>query len=364
MRAPLAFDLPCPWVPLQSITAAASRDSRSERAVGTFARQSYRAARSARLRIRSRVTRPKECGRASVTAMGQAPHGSEAGLLEARSVCAESRENQSLRSTPHAISKDGVHANSSQRASPDPEPKPEMRCFLEAVRSAEADWTATKPPLWLPTAEAVGSRRGTLGAVCPSGCRSNSTDAIGSRKLPPTGSPPKWFADARHAAWEFDDSSHGVRSPSAFVSGRSLCRFASPTPSTLRVSHPLSGLIPPEPRGSVSRHIRPWGFVPAFRAFPTQPAVTPLDALCSLAVPADSGLSRASSRWTFAPAFDCPLWPTTARPCSNDCPCIPNSEPRHQPKPRSHRSGAEIRRAAETASGVIARCVHWRADGS
>jgi hypothetical protein len=38
---------------------------------------------------------------------------------------------------------------------------------------------------------------------------------------------------------------------------RSLCRITSPTPSTLRVSHPHSGLIPPEPCGFVSHHIRP-----------------------------------------------------------------------------------------------------------
>jgi hypothetical protein len=34
------------------------------------------------------------------------------------------------------------------------------------------------------------------------------------------------------------------------------CRLASPTPSTLRVSHPLSGLILTHPRGFVSRRIR------------------------------------------------------------------------------------------------------------
>lgn len=38
--------------------------------------------------------------------------------------------------------------------------------------------------------------------------------------------------------------------------GRSLRRFTSPTPSALRVSHPLNGLIPPEPCGLVSSHIR------------------------------------------------------------------------------------------------------------
>lgn len=39
--------------------------------------------------------------------------------------------------------------------------------------------------------------------------------------------------------------------------GRSLRRFASPTPSVLRVLHPLDGLIPPGPRGSISPHCRP-----------------------------------------------------------------------------------------------------------
>jgi hypothetical protein len=83
----------------------------------------------------------------------------------------------------------------------------------------------------------------------------------------------------------WDDSSHGVRSPSTFEPGRSLCRFSSPTRSALRVSHSLSGLIPPGPRGSVSRHIRPWGLSAAFRAFPTRSAVTPLDVRYPPAVP-------------------------------------------------------------------------------
>jgi hypothetical protein len=71
--------------------------------------------------------------------------------------------------------------------------------------------------------------------------------------------------------------------------------FASPAPSALRVSHPLSGLIAmisPGPCGSISRHIRPWGLVTAFRAFPARSAVTPLGARCSLAVSAGSSRSR------------------------------------------------------------------------
>jgi hypothetical protein len=56
---------------------------------------------------------------------------------------------------------------------------------------------------------------------------------------------------------ESDDVSLGVRFLSAYQPRRSLCRFASPTPSALRVSHSLSDFSPPEPRGFVSRHIRP-----------------------------------------------------------------------------------------------------------
>ena len=73
-----------------------------------------------------------------------------------------------------------------------------------------------------------------------------------------------------------------------------MCRFTSPTPSALRVSHSLSGLIPPEPRGLVSCHIRPWGLFTAFRAFPVRSAVPPLDGRCPPAVtPGELSLSWA-----------------------------------------------------------------------
>jgi hypothetical protein len=60
---------------------------------------------------------------------------------------------------------------------------------------------------------------------------------------------------------EIDGASRGVR-PLSAKSAQAVVtrRFASPTPSALRVSHPLSGLIPPGPGGFVSRHIRPQGF--------------------------------------------------------------------------------------------------------
>jgi hypothetical protein len=64
-------------------------------------------------------------------------------------------------------------------------------------------------------------------------------------------------ARAQDTQREFDDISHGARLLSTYEPRRSLCRFASSTPSALGVSHSLSGLIPPGPRGFVSRHIRP-----------------------------------------------------------------------------------------------------------
>lgn len=63
---------------------------------------------------------------------------------------------------------------------------------------------------------------------------------------------------ARDTQQEQNDTFPEVR----FLSAKSTrlivtCRIASPTPSAHRVSHPLSGLIPPEPCGLVSCHFRP-----------------------------------------------------------------------------------------------------------
>jgi hypothetical protein len=186
--------------------------------------------------------------------------------------------------------------------------------LLEAVPPTEIGVAATKSPSWLGSTEVELARQGSPGvAVGSPPRRSGAVRQPFSRKLPPTCAPPRWFAGARHAAWDMDDSSLGVRSPSAFRAQASLRRFTSPTPSALRVSHPLSDLRPPGPCGSVSRHIRPWGLFTAFRAFPTQPAVTPLDARCSPAVSASSGLARASSSLAFAPAFDYPSSPFSPR---------------------------------------------------
>ena len=82
-----------------------------------------------------------------------------------------------------------------------------------------------------------------LRAPSPEGC------------LPPTGH--RSGPQAQDTQREISDVSHGVRFLSTYEPRRSLCRFTSPTPSAHRVSHPLSVLSPPGPRGFVSRHIRP-----------------------------------------------------------------------------------------------------------
>jgi hypothetical protein len=73
-----------------------------------------------------------------------------------------------------------------------------------------------------------------------------------------------------------------------------LCRFTSPTPSALGVSHSLSdfsrpGLVALFRATSTHR-------ISAFRAFSSRPAVTPLDALCSLAVSAGVNLPTTTER--------------------------------------------------------------------
>jgi hypothetical protein len=145
---------------------------------------------------------------------------------------------------------------SSQRASPEPEPKPGNGCFLDALRVTEATNAAPKLPFWRLTASretlegsigermSVGtSRSGCARAPSPGGCLPLAGHRSGTQ--------------AQDTQREIDDISLGVRILSTFEPGRSLCRFTSPTPSALRVSHSLSGLSPPGPRGFVSRHIRP-----------------------------------------------------------------------------------------------------------
>jgi hypothetical protein len=114
-----------------------------------------------------------------------------------------------------------------------------------------------------------------------------------SQEPPIADEPPKW-PQAQDAQRLFNDISHGVRFLSAYEPRRSLCRFASPTPSALGVSHSLSdfsrpGLVALFRATSTHR-------ISAFRAFSSRPAVTPLDALCSLAVSVGVSLPTTSER--------------------------------------------------------------------
>jgi hypothetical protein len=163
--------------------------------------------------------------------------------------------------------------------------EPKIRC------GASSGWLGRPKPESLPRGVPVvrpGRSRGAgAGDLrCP-GLRTPRRSGAAARLSAEGCLPPSshrsgaWVQDTQRG---LDDSSHEVRSPSASEPRRSLCRFASPTPSALSVSHALSGLIPPGPRGFVSRHIRPWGFVTAFRAFPARPAGAPLDVRCPRAV--------------------------------------------------------------------------------
>jgi hypothetical protein len=179
-------------------------------------------------------------------------------------------------------------------------------CVLEALHPTKAGAAATRSPFREARPRSV-SLVGVLSEVRPAGHPAEAVWLAGhlpESRLPPALHIGRWGSrvqDAQRGIWTTPPMGFG---PLRRVrSGRSLHRFASPIPSALRVFHPLSGLIPPGPRGFVSRHFRPWGLVMAFRAFPTQPAVAPLDARCSLAVSASLSLHRASSMGTLAPAF-------------------------------------------------------------
>jgi len=132
-------------------------------------------------------------------------------------------------------------------------------CFLGAVCAAQAANGASKPPRLRRSAS-----RATLEGTIGEGMNGRTRRSGSSRAPSPGGCLPPVIrrsgSRAQDTQREFDDNSHGVRILSAYEPGRSLRRFTSPAPSALRVSHPLSGLSPPGPRGFVSRHIRPQDF--------------------------------------------------------------------------------------------------------
>jgi len=187
---------------------------------------------------------------------GASPSGNEAGWLEASDerLCRTSAE-AGVRHGPLPQ----VAASSERRRNELHQTRAEARerCFLEASKEAEASVLATKLPCWKDTAEAMNVREGSFGFRGAGQLTEVrwSPDRPPERCLPPVGH--RSGTQAQDAQREVDDTSHGVRFLSAFEPRRSLCRFASSTPSAHRVSHSLSGLSPPGPRGFVSRHIRP-----------------------------------------------------------------------------------------------------------
>jgi hypothetical protein len=152
---------------------------------------------------------------------------------------------RSLLAAGHLVTGWGAHAYRSRRASPRRRPKPATwRSPTRRFRSSRT--VRIEAPSRVLLAEAGCPLEGTLGlqarrrlaearwrvsrslesclalALHRSGSRMQDTQC-GNSTTPPMG-----FGPLRR-----------------LQSGRSLCRFASSTPSALRVSHPLSGLIPP-----------------------------------------------------------------------------------------------------------------------
>jgi len=106
--------------------------------------------------------------------------------------------------------------------------------------------------------EAFCSGSSTGVSDCKQRTTGRKTVRRGDPKVASRGVPTEVGPEAQDTQREHDNTSHGVR----FLSARKAPvivarRFTWPTPSALRVSHPLDGFLPPEPCGFVSRHSRP-----------------------------------------------------------------------------------------------------------
>jgi hypothetical protein len=208
-------------------------------------------------------------------------------------------------------------------------------------------------------------RRDPRAASSPPPRRSAVTGEPFARELPRTRSPPRWVAHARHAVWEFDDSSHGVRSPSASPIRAIVVPICLLDTVRSQGFSPSQRFDPARWCGSVSRHIRPWGLVTAFRAFPAGPAAAPLGARCSLVVLAGLPPRRMKPMGALTPAVGyaaCPVsprphpdWPLTARP---------DSLLRHQPGIGPTKVGSSTSERPKPLQGVGARCARLGADSS
>jgi hypothetical protein len=196
-------------------------------------------------------------------------------------------------------------------------------------------------------AEAVLPRAGLSGSGVLSLCRSSGL-GLPSREAPPTCWPLAWTAGARRAAGcrrqlPWGSGPFGVSGPGN--------RYAGLPPRRL----PLSGFLTPSAVSSCLGRVALFRATSAlrvsvFRAFPAPSAVTPLGALCSLAVSAGSGCSRANPTTSFPPATSAS--PPSRSPSSPSlAPSASPSQPLwHQPPRLLHRSGGAIGRAALTAA--------------
>lgn len=115
-------------------------------------------------------------------------------------------------------SHDGAHANSVAKSFACPRAEARERALPRRVHSgrsrdfdggaALSGWSRPRPQ---------SPSRAPRGPEYKSTCRSVLTRRPSSRELPPTDGPPKRFASARHAVWEFDDNSLEVRLLSTFA---------------------------------------------------------------------------------------------------------------------------------------------------
>ena len=294
MRAPSAFDLPCPWAPLQSMTAAASRLTLNSRSAPVRCTgQSHRAHRVVRLRTRLRDRTPEgvwpshrnfrnvrnfrnfrnfryfrnfrnfrylrcRVGRL----VGRDQRAAKPGCsryLDSRCFAQKPKPpfepaigrvatgvafagpvvGRSLLPSWRTVTGDGAQPIKRITGHRELHPIPGRSRGLgasssfEAAGPTEVGTTAAKTPFWMGATEVELVLQGTLGfwARC-SPRRSGVVHGPSLREPPPTGDPPcrprwrpkpqsrqplpGWLTGARHAAWDMNDSSHGVRSPSAF----------------------------------------------------------------------------------------------------------------------------------------------------
>lgn len=145
MQAKRTLDLPCPWVPLQSVTTVASRRLPDREELGVKLRgkathwlEPIGCDSGPGVHARRSADRVFGIGRAS-------PVDNEAGCsIRMRAVHRTWAEASVRHDATSRVTKQ-THT-SSQRASPEPEPKPGNGCFLDALRVTEATSAAPKLP--------------------------------------------------------------------------------------------------------------------------------------------------------------------------------------------------------------------------